>query len=90
LSAAKPINLAQEMRGPVAALLTANCVKACRAKLRTLGTPRCRITMGFAFLNPSYVLALRAEIEQPGATLPPPDRYLDLSYYDRPLARVGK
>jgi hypothetical protein len=45
---------------------------------------------GFRFPHPSYVLALRAEIEQPGATLPPPDRYLDLSYYDRPLARVGK
>jgi ABC-type nitrate/sulfonate/bicarbonate transport system substrate-binding protein len=36
------------------------------------------------------MLALRAEVEQPGATLPPPERYLDLSYYERALARMGR
>jgi ABC-type nitrate/sulfonate/bicarbonate transport system substrate-binding protein len=36
------------------------------------------------------MLALRAEIEQPGATLPPPERYLDLGYYERALQRLGR
>ena len=36
------------------------------------------------------MLALRAEVEQPGATLPPPERYLDLGYYERALQRVEK
>jgi ABC-type nitrate/sulfonate/bicarbonate transport system substrate-binding protein len=36
------------------------------------------------------MLALRAEVEQPGAQLPPPERYLDLSYYERALRRVNK
>jgi ABC-type nitrate/sulfonate/bicarbonate transport system substrate-binding protein len=37
------------------------------------------------------VLALRAEIEgQWGGTPPAPDRYLDLSYYERALARLGR
>jgi ABC-type nitrate/sulfonate/bicarbonate transport system substrate-binding protein len=36
------------------------------------------------------MLALRAEVEQPGATLPTPERYLDLGYYERALGRVGK
>jgi ABC-type nitrate/sulfonate/bicarbonate transport system substrate-binding protein len=36
------------------------------------------------------MLALRAEVQQPGATLPPPERYLDLSYYERAFQRLGK
>lgn len=36
------------------------------------------------------MLALRAEVEQPSAQLPPPERYLDLSYYERALQRVGR
>jgi ABC-type nitrate/sulfonate/bicarbonate transport system substrate-binding protein len=36
------------------------------------------------------MLALRAEVEQPGATLPPPERYLDLSHYERALKRLGR
>ena len=36
------------------------------------------------------MLALRAEVEQPGTQLPPPERYLDLSYYERALTRVSK
>jgi len=36
------------------------------------------------------MLALRAEVEQPGAQLPPPERYLDLSYYERALQRVRR
>ena len=35
------------------------------------------------------VLKLRAEIEgQWGGNAPPPDKYLDLSYYDRALASI--
>lgn len=37
------------------------------------------------------VLALRAEIEgQWGGKPPAPDKYVDLSYYDRALAALGK
>jgi len=37
------------------------------------------------------VLALRAEIEgQWGGKAPPPDRYLDLGYYERALKRTGR
>lgn len=34
------------------------------------------------------VLALRAEIEAKGASPPPPDRYIDLSYYERAMKLV--
>jgi ABC-type nitrate/sulfonate/bicarbonate transport system substrate-binding protein len=36
------------------------------------------------------MLALRAEVEQPGAALPPAERYLDLGYYERALSRVAR
>ena len=37
------------------------------------------------------VLALRAEIEGSwGGTPPAPDRYIDLSYYDGALKRLGR
>jgi ABC-type nitrate/sulfonate/bicarbonate transport system substrate-binding protein len=36
------------------------------------------------------MLALRAEVQQPGATLPPPDRYLELGYYERAVKRLGR
>jgi hypothetical protein len=34
------------------------------------------------------MLALRAEIENKGGTAPPPDKYIDLSYYQRALASL--
>ena len=37
------------------------------------------------------VLALRAEIEGSwGGKAPPPERYIDLSYYDNALKRVAR
>ena len=50
-------------------------------------TPDARLSMeGF-----KAVLALRAEIEGMwGGTPPAPDKYLDLSYYERALRRVSQ
>jgi hypothetical protein len=36
------------------------------------------------------VLALRAEIENKGGALPPPEKYLDLSYYQRAIATLPR
>ena len=35
-------------------------------------------------------LALRAEIENKGGALPPPEKYLDLSYYQRAIATLPR
>ena len=37
------------------------------------------------------VLALRAELERKAGTeVPPPERYVDLSYYERAMRLVGR
>jgi len=37
------------------------------------------------------LLALRAELERKaGADVPPPERYVDLSYYERAMQLVGR
>ena len=37
------------------------------------------------------MLALRAEIERkPGTVAPPPERYVDLGYYERAIKLVGR
>ena len=35
-------------------------------------------------------LALRAEIENKGTAAPPPEKYLDLSYYQRAIESLGR
>jgi NitT/TauT family transport system substrate-binding protein len=56
-----------------------------------LNAPGIGLSKDCAFNLPGFrnVLALRAEIEgQWGGKAPEPDRYLDLSFYERALQRV--
>ena len=55
--------------------------------------PRFGFTPDAAFDREGFknMLALRAEIERkPGTAVPPPERYVDLSYYERAMKLVGR
>jgi ABC-type nitrate/sulfonate/bicarbonate transport system substrate-binding protein len=55
--------------------------------------PRFGFTPDAAFDREGFknMLALRAEIERkPGAAVPPPERYVDLTYYERAMKLVGR
>ena len=52
-------------------------------------TPRLECLEGRELLSASNLLALRAEIQRRGEAAVPPERYVDLGYYERVMKRLG-